>query len=193
MPPTPHDALIIVDLQNDFLPGGPLGITGADSIIPTINQLAALPFGAVIATQDWHPPGHCSFGTGANQWPVHCVQGTQGAELAALLRTDTLCAILRKGMAQGVDSYSAFADNNGHNPTGLAGLLQERGITRVVVCGLAYDVCVAATALAAKTLGFESLVLANACASAQTPPQNVANRLRAGGVNVLTSTDWGCL
>ncbi|BBC80820.1 nicotinamidase [Acetobacter orientalis] len=188
MPISPQDALIIVDMQNDFLPGGALGIAGADRLIPTLNTLLDQPFGASIATQDWHPAGHCSFTPQGGPWPTHCVQGTQGAELAALLRTDTLCAILRKGMAQAVDSYSAFTDNNGQNPTGLAGLLRERGIKRVIVCGLALDVCVADTALAAQKLGFESVVLADASASAQEDPTQVANRLRAGGVSVLTIT-----
>lgn len=193
MPIGPHDALIIVDMQNDFLPGGTLGISGADRILPVVNALAALPFQAIVATQDWHPADHCSFKAHHGPWPEHCVQGTQGAELAALLRTDTACAVIRKGMRQAVDSYSAFADNEGQNPTGLEGLLRTRGITRVVVCGLAYDVCVKDTALAAHELGFETYVVADASASAVKPPAETTRILQAQGIQVVTHAQLSAL
>lgn len=181
----PQDALIIVDLQNDFLPSGRLPVANGDRIIPVVNRLAALPFQAVVATQDWHPQDHCSFPAQNGPWPVHCVQGTEGAELAALLRPEPLTAIFRKGMTQDVDSYSAFADNAGQNPTGLKGFLQERGITRIFVCGLAYDVCVSHTARDGMALGFETCVVADASASAVTPPDDVTTKLRAEGVQVV--------
>lgn len=185
----PQDALIIVDVQNDFLPHGRLPVADGDRIIPVINQLSSLPFQAIVATQDWHPADHCSFPRQNGPWPVHCVQGTQGAELAALLRLDTVSAIVRKGMAQGVDSYSAFFDNDGQNPTGLKGFLQERGVTRIVVCGLAYDVCVTHTALDGMALGFETCVVEDASASALQPWADVSMALAAKGVRIVQAQD----
>ncbi|WP_086652248.1 nicotinamidase [Acetobacter cibinongensis] len=186
----PQDALIIVDVQNDFLPpSGALAVPGGDTILPAVNALTNLPFGVRVATQDWHPADHCSFTAQNGRWPDHCVQGTEGAELSALLRTNGLAAILRKGMMQPVDSYSAFTDNNGQNPTGLEGYLHTRGIKRVWICGLAYDVCVADTAQDAARLGFTTYVVEDACASVETPPAQVAERLQAHGVTIVRVQD----
>jgi len=171
------DALIVVDLQNDFLPGGALAVAGGDAVIPTVNDLIARA-PCVVMTQDWHPRDHVSFA--ANHpghalyetisvpsgsqvlWPVHCVQGTAGAEISPLIDTKKACAIVRKGIRPDVDSYSGFVDADRRTRSGLAGLLRERGVTRVFVCGLATDFCVSWTALDAAGAGFETFVVTDA-------------------------------
>jgi nicotinamidase/pyrazinamidase len=170
----PADALLVIDMQLDFLPGGALAVPGGDAIIPGINALAAR-FDHVILTQDWHPRGHISFastyglqpfadtiqaayGT-QHLWPDHCIQGTTGAELHPDLSIPHAELILRKGFRQDIDSYSAFTENDGVTPTGLAGYLRERGLARLFFTGLAYDFCVGFSALAAARLGFEAIVL----------------------------------
>jgi nicotinamidase/pyrazinamidase len=171
---TPTDALLVIDMQNDFLPGGLLAVTGGDEIIAGINALAGR-FDHVILTQDWHPRGHISFasthglqpftdtvqapyGTQA-LWPDHCIQGSFGAELHASLKIPHTELILRKGFRQGIDSYSAFTENDGATPTGLSGYLRERGLQRLFFTGVAYDFCVGFSALAAARLGFEAIVI----------------------------------
>lgn len=170
----PTDALLVIDMQNDFLPGGSLAVSDGDAILPGINALAAQ-FEHVILTQDWHPRGHISFasthglapftdtiqapyGTQA-LWPDHCIQGTPGAELHPALDIPHTELILRKGFRKGIDSYSAFTENDGTTPTGLAGYLSERGLTRLFFAGVAYDFCVGFSALAAARLGFEAIVI----------------------------------
>jgi nicotinamidase/pyrazinamidase len=170
----PTDALLVIDMQNDFLPGGSLGVAEGDAIVPGINALAAK-FEHVILTQDWHPAGHVSFasthglrpfvdtvevayGT-QHLWPDHCVQGTHGAELHAALDIPHAELLLRKGFRRKIDSYSAFTENDGATPTGLAGYLRERGLTRLFFVGVAYDFCVGFSALAAARLGFEAVVI----------------------------------
>jgi nicotinamidase/pyrazinamidase len=170
----PSDALLVIDMQNDFLPGGSLAVTGGDQIIPGINALAAR-FHHVILTQDWHPQNHISFasthglkpftdtveapyGT-QTLWPDHCIQGSPGAELHPALDIPHTELILRKGFRRDIDSYSAFTENDGTTPTGLAGYLRERGLTRLFFTGLAYDFCVGFSALAAGRLDFESIVI----------------------------------
>ncbi len=170
----PTDALLVIDMQNDFLPGGSLAVTGGDEIIPGINALAAR-FDHVILTQDWHPRNHISFasthglqpftdtveapyGT-QTLWPDHCIQGSPGAQLHTALHIPHTELILRKGFRLDIDSYSAFTENDGTTPTGLAGYLRERGLTRLFFTGLAYDFCVGFSALAAARLGFESIVI----------------------------------
>jgi nicotinamidase/pyrazinamidase len=173
-----HDALVVVDLQHDFLPGGALAVEEGDSVVAPIARCTAR-FGTVVATQDWHPRGHVSFASahagGApyavkqlpqgpqELWPDHCVQGTRGAALHPGLPDERITLLLRKGARPDVDSYSAFRENvgpDGTRPsTGLAGWLRERGITRVYVCGLARDFCVRATAVDAAAAGFETFVL----------------------------------
>lgn len=167
-----NEALVVIDVQNDFCPGGALAVPGGDGIVPGINALMA-EFPAVILTQDWHPAGHSSFASSnwdrepyetiempyGHQvlWPDHCVQGTHGAEFHPLLRTDA-DLILRKGFRSGVDSYSAFFENDHTTPTGLAGYLRERGIDAVTLVGLATDFCVNYSAVDGARLGFRVTV-----------------------------------
>ena len=175
-----RDALLVVDLQHDFLPGGALGVTGGDEIlVPIANLVAGRRFPVMIATQDWHPPGHASFasshpgrapfdevqlhGHPQTLWPDHCVQESSGAELHPILPQGPLTAILRKGADPAVDSYSAFRHNwdaTGTRPaTGLAGLLRELGVEAVSLAGLARDYCVLWSAEDAADAGFEVHVL----------------------------------
>ena len=170
----PTDALLVIDMQNDFLPGGALAVKDGDTIIPGINTLAAQ-FEHVILTQDWHPRGHISFASTHGKqpfidtvqapygvqtlWPDHCLQGSRGAELHASLEIPHTELILHKGFRKDIDSYSAFTENDGTTPTGLAGYLRERGLHRLFLTGLAYDFCVGFSALAAVKLGFEALVV----------------------------------
>jgi nicotinamidase/pyrazinamidase len=173
-----QDTLLVVDLQRDFLPGGPLGVAGGDAILDPIGLLAPR-FSSVVATQDWHPRGHVSFASshdggapftvkalpqGAQElWPDHCLQGSAGAGLHPALPDAAVSLVLRKGTRRDVDSYSAFRENvgpdGGRPSTGLAGWLRERGIRRVFLCGLARDFCVRASAVDAAAEGFEAIVL----------------------------------
>ena len=171
-------ALVIVDLQNDFLPGGALGVREGDLIVPLVNQLMA-DYEVVVATMDWHPADHGSFavnhegrevyeevllgGLPQTLWPVHCVQWTGGAMLASGLESRRLARVFPKGEQRLVDSYSGFADNGGRGDTGLGGWLRERGVTEVDVCGLATEFCVKFTVLDALRLRFEVRLLAEAC------------------------------
>ncbi|EKX58443.1 Nicotinamidase [Rhodobacter sp. AKP1] len=173
------EALIVIDVQNDFCPGGALAVAGGDAIIPRINAL--LPeFGARIFTQDWHPADHSSFASTHEAvpfsliempygpqvlWPTHCVQGTRGAEFHPALETAPADLILRKGFRRGIDSYSAFFENDRTTPTGLEGYLRSRGIEAVTLAGLATDFCVAYSALDAARLGFRVTVLEGASAA----------------------------
>lgn len=171
-------ALLIVDIQNDFLPGGALAVPRGDEIVPLANRLA-LHFDQVILTQDWHSPGHISFASShpghspfstielpyGTQvlWPDHCVQGTRGADFAERLVVPQAQAVIRKGYHAHTDSYSAFVEADRATRTGLAGLLRERGVKRVYLCGLALDFCVAWSALDARAAGFEAIVIEDAC------------------------------
>ena len=170
-------ALIIVDLQNDFVTGGTLEVPHGEQIIPLVNELSEL-FGLVIATQDWHPQSHKSFASnhpdkkpfdkvqlgGLEQvlWPDHCVQGTSGAEFHPQLRMNTVEAIIRKGMDPTIDSYSGFYDNGRKRSTGLAGYLKERGVTSIFVCGLAAEYCVFFTAKDALREHFKTVLIEDA-------------------------------
>jgi nicotinamidase/pyrazinamidase len=158
MTPSRKDALIVVDLQPDFMPGGALAVPEGDVIVGPISQLASR-FETVVATQDFHPEGHVSFG----EWPAHCIAGTPGARLHSALPDEKLSLILRKGTRREVDSYSAFRENAGYagerGSTGLGAWLRARGIERVFVCGLARDYCVRATALDAAAEGFDTFVV----------------------------------
>ena len=147
------EALVIVDFQNDFTPGGALAVEGGDEIAARINELAADPrFDFVLATRDWHPPNHGSFTEQGGIWPVHCVQGTPGAELHESLDTSAVDVVLDAGQDPGTDGYSGFDGTN------LAELLRERGIDRITLVGLATDYCVKHTALDARSEGFEVIV-----------------------------------
>jgi nicotinamidase/pyrazinamidase len=173
-----RDILLIVDVQNDFCPGGALAVPEGDAIVPAINRLATS-FAHVILTQDWHPRGHASFasthpgkrpfdaievsyGT-QTLWPDHCVQGTQGAAFHPNLDVSHAELVLRKGFRSAIDSYSAFRENDRRTATGLAGYLKERGVERITLCGLATDFCVAFSAIDARQAGFEVSVVTSAC------------------------------
>lgn len=171
--PRRNQALIVIDVQNDFCPGGALAVERGDEIVPGINALMD-DFGAVILTQDWHPADHASFASnhpGAHPfevrampygpqvlWPDHCVQGTAGARFHPDLRRDRADLILRKGFRRGIDSYSAFFENDQKTATGLEGYLKSRGLTQLTFAGLATDFCVAWSAMDAVRLGFAATV-----------------------------------
>ncbi len=172
------DLLLVIDVQNDFCPGGALAVAEGDAVVPVINRLAQR-FAHVVLTQDWHPAGHSSFATshpgaepfqtvamayGAQTlWPDHCVQGTAGAALHPQLAVDRAELIIRKGFRREIDSYSAFHENDRRTPTGLAGYLRERGLTRIFLVGLATDYCVHYSAVDALRLGFEAVVIESGC------------------------------
>lgn len=171
------DALIIVDIQNDFCSGGALAVPGGDEIIPVVNELQGR-FDLVVATQDWHPRGHVSFASshpgkkimdnvtvdGIEQilWPDHCVQGSRGAEFAPAFNTNRVEAIVRKGTDPGIDSYSTFYDNARRKSTGLEGYLKYRGVDRVFLAGLAADFCVYYSMMDALSLGFAACFIKDA-------------------------------
>ncbi|MFZ0662926.1 MAG: nicotinamidase [Acidobacteriaceae bacterium] len=159
---TTQDALVVVDVQNDFCPGGALAIAGGDAVIPVIHRVAGR-FEHIILTQDWHPPGHCSFASAGGPWPDHCVQGTRGADFHPALQLVRAELILRKGFRKNLDSYSAFFENDRVTATGLAGYCRERGFRRMFFAGLAYDFCVGFSAVDARRPGFESVVIRDAC------------------------------
>ncbi|MER0239615.1 bifunctional nicotinamidase/pyrazinamidase [Fulvimarina sp. MAC8] len=175
--PTRTDALAIVDVQNDFCEGGALAVPDGDAVVPVINDLAQR-FGIVVQTQDWHTPGHASFASSHGKqpfettelsygsqvlWPDHCVMGSTGAEFHPKLDVAQVQMIVRKGFHPAVDSYSAFQEADRTTDTGLAGYLRERGVTRLFVCGLAYDFCVSWTAQDGREAGFKVFVIEDAC------------------------------
>ena len=173
-----REVLLIVDVQNDFCPGGALAVPGGDEIVPAVNKLAA-GFLHAILTQDWHPVGHTSFASShpgkkpfdtievaygqQTLWPDHCVQGTQGAAFHPRLDVPHAELVLRKGYRRAIDSYSAFRENDRRTSTGLAGYLRERGVERITVCGLATDFCVFYSAVDGREAGFEVSVVTSAC------------------------------
>lgn len=206
-----HTALIVVDVQPDFLPGGALAVTDADAILEPLHLLmTSARFDLAVATQDWHPPGHVSFASshpgrepfesielyGHRQvlWPNHCVQGTPGAALAAELPWERVAAVIRKGVEPDVDSYSGFRNNwdrDGRRPpTGLAGYLRERGIGAVFIAGLARDVCVRWTAEDALELGFDTTIVWNATRSVEPAgDDDLARACRERGIRVADSAE----
>jgi nicotinamidase/pyrazinamidase len=181
--PGRSDALIVTDVQNCFLPGGSLAVTGGDEIVPLVNDLARR-FANVVLTQDWHTPGHVSFASShpgkkafdtvklryGTQvlWPDHCIQGTEDAALVKGLSIPHAQLVIRKGFNAKVDSYSAFVEADKWTRTGLDGYLEARGIRTVYVCGLATDFCVAWTAVDARKLGFGAAVIEDACRGIDT-------------------------
>ena len=182
----PSDALLVIDVQNDFMPGGTLAVADGDVIIPLINTLAKK-FDHVILTQDWHPAQHISFATTHTKqpyetidapygsqtlWPEHVLQHTVGAAFHPALHIPHAELILRKGFRRHIDSYSAFLENDHRTPTGLAGYLRERNLTRLFLCGLAYDFCVRYTAIDGHKLGFETIIIEDA-----TRPVNFADSI----------------
>lgn len=200
-------ALILVDIQNDFLPGGALGVPRGDEVVPIANRLQPR-FGLVVATQDWHPPGHGSFASahpgrkpgefvelaGLRQvlWPDHCVQGTAGAAFAPGLTMNRVEAIIRKGTDPSIDSYSGFFDNGHRKSTGLGDYLRGRGATDLYVLGLATDYCVNFTALDAARLGFRTFLVQDGSRGVELSKGDVARALdeaRKGGVEIVQSGD----
>src|SRR3984885_8244365 len=184
--PGPQDALLVIDVQNDFMPGGALPITDGDAVVPLINGLAKK-FDHVILTQDWHPHQHISFAaTHSKQpyqtikapygpqtlWPEHVLQHTEGSAFHPALHIPHAELILRKGFRRHIDSYSAFLENDQRTPTGLAGYLRERNLTRLFLCGLAYAFCVRSSAFDGNALGFETIVIEDA-----TRPVNLSNSI----------------
>jgi nicotinamidase/pyrazinamidase len=178
MKPGDSDLLLIIDVQNDFCPGGALAVADGDAVVPFINRLAQQ-FAHVALTQDWHPPGHSSFATShpgrapfetiempygqQTLWPVHCVQGTPGAAFHPQLVTERAEMVIRKGFRTEIDSYSAFYENDRRTPTGLAGYLRERGLRRIFLAGLATDFCVYYSAVDARRLGFDIVLIEAGC------------------------------
>ncbi|GBQ51860.1 nicotinamidase [Komagataeibacter sucrofermentans] len=185
----PADALLVIDMQADFMPGGPLGVSGADGIVPLINRLCELPFGLIAATQDWHPADHVSFDMQGGPWPEHCVAGTKGAAFVPDLAQAHIGVVLRKGMQPDTDSYSAFEDNARASRTGLEGLLRGRGINRVFVVGVALEYCVAATARDAVRAGFATVVLTDACRSVAHSVAEVQAALVSEGIETAHAVD----
>ncbi len=178
------DVLLVIDVQNDFCPGGSLGVKDGDKIIKNINSIQDK-FNNVVLTQDWHPKNHSSFVTEYKDkevfstvkmpygdqtiWPAHCIQGTKGADFHKDLNTLKANTIIRKGFRREIDSYSAFWENDRVTPTGLEGSLKSLGVNRVFVCGLALDFCVAYSAIDSSIAGFDTFVLMNATKPVDLP------------------------
>ena len=197
------DVLLVVDVQRDFCSGGALAVPDGDAVVVPINQLMKH-FRHVVATQDWHPADHSSFAVqhpgrqalevvempyGKQQlWPVHCVQGTPGAEFHPDLHWNRAELIVRKGFRREIDSYSAFLENDRTTPTGLAGYLRERGLVRIFLAGLALDYCVGFSALDARALGLEPWVIADATRAVGVGESQTAMELRLAALQVGTVT-----
>jgi nicotinamidase/pyrazinamidase len=201
-------ALLVIDVQNDFCPGGSLAVPEGDRVVPVINRLAPR-FAKVVATQDWHPPGHVSFasshsgakafqtvelpGVGRQMlWPDHCLAGSPGAELHPGLQTAPISLLVRKGSRAELDSYSAFFENDRRTPTGLSACLRELGCEELYLCGLATDVCVYYSAQDALRLGFAVRLVEDACRGIDQPAGSLQERLRElarAGVRILDSRE----
>jgi nicotinamidase/pyrazinamidase len=200
-------ALIIVDMQNDFCPGGALAVPEGDEIVPVINKLS-YKFKRIIATQDWHPPNHVSFALnhpgkkefdiinyeGIEQvlWPKHCVPGTEGAEFNPGLNAEKFDLILRKGNNPKIDSYSAFRENDKKTLTGLEGYLKNLNVKRTYFCGLALDYCVFYSSMDSKELGFETYVIIDGTKGIDSPEGNIEeslNVMRKKGIEIVESND----
>jgi nicotinamidase/pyrazinamidase len=199
-------ALLIVDVQNDFCPGGSLAVEEGDHVVEVINRLMPL-FDRVVATQDWHPKDHVSFASshpgkkvldivdsdGIQQvlWPDHCIQGTLGAEFFSRLEIGRIELVLRKGLRRSLDSYSAFFENDHVTDTGLRYYLSGLGTREIFLCGLATDYCVRSSALDARRLGFEVSVVCDACRGVDFPQGSVEKALaemKASGIRLVSST-----
>ncbi|WP_085906232.1 bifunctional nicotinamidase/pyrazinamidase [Kiloniella majae] len=201
-----RDALLIIDLQNDFCTGGALAVPEGEAIVPVVNKLIER-FPHALATQDWHPEGHLSFASSHEGqapygtvklsygeqvlWPDHCVQGENGSTLHKDLNKNALELILRKGFRKEIDSYSAFYENDKTTSTGLTGYLKEREIERVFLCGLATDFCVYYSAIDAIKQGFETFVIADACRAIDLDGSlaKAMTHMRESGVEILSSDE----
>lgn len=184
---TPHDALLVVDMQNDFMPGGALGVTGGDEIVPLVNQLLEL-FQIRVFSRDWHPANHSSFSDNPtftdNSWPTHCVQDTAGAQFHQDLKTDLADKIVSKATTVEQEAYSAFQN------TDLENWLQQKGVQRVFIVGLATDYCVKFSALDAKEIGFDTYVIRNATRGVDNPPGNEIQQVQTmenAGIHIIYS------
>lgn len=203
-------ALVIVDVQNDFCPGGALPVPEGDQVVPILNRLQPC-FDLVVATQDWHPINHASFAAnhpgrkpgevidlhGLSQvlWPVHCVQETPGAEFHPALDRGRIAAVFRKGVDPEIDSYSGFFDNGHRRSTGLADYLQSHGVREVYIGGLATDYCVKFTALDAVALGFPTHLIQDACRGVNLNLGDVVqaiDQMREAGVKIVSSSEIVC-
>jgi nicotinamidase/pyrazinamidase len=201
------DALLVVDVQNDFLPGGALAVPEGDKVIPVINRLLD-GFDLILATQDWHPANHASFAAnhpghkpgevidlnGIPQvlWPVHCVQGTSGAAFSTQLRTDRFARVFQKGIDPEIDSYSGFFDNGRKRSTGLSEYLRDRKVDELFICGLATDYCVKFSALDSISAGIRTRVIVDACRGVNLRPGDSAAaiaEMREAGAKILDSTE----
>ncbi len=198
------DVLLVVDVQNDFCPGGALAVPGGDEIVPVVNRLGER-FQHVVMTQDWHPPGHASFASahpgrqpfetielayGAQTlWPDHCVQETPGAGFHPRLHLPRAEMVVRKGFRRAIDSYSAFCENDRRTTTGLAGYLRERGFERVCLVGLATDFCVHYSALDARREGFAAVLVEDGCRAIDRDGSlaEAMRQMQAAGVERVTS------
>ena len=204
--PGEHDLLLVIDVQNDFCPGGALAVPDGDRVVPVINELGRH-FAHVALTQDWHPADHASFasrhpgrhpfetielGYGAQTvWPDHCVQGSRGAAFHDALAVPHAELILRKGFRRSIDSYSAFRENDRATATGLAAYLRERGLTRLYLTGLATDYCVAYSALDAVAAGFSAVLIEDACRAIDLDGSlaQAMARMRGAGVAFATAAE----
>ena len=205
------DALIVVDVQNDFIPGGNLAVEEGHTIVPGINETMNKfdQAGArIILTQDWHPEDHYSFasqhkgknpfdpiegitGIGPVLWPDHCVQRTKGAAFHSDLDVDAAHLILRKGMHRDIDSYSAFTENDGITDTGLSGYLENAGLKRIFICGLALDYCAFWSAMDGNRKGFETYVVVDLCRGiAEDTTMTAKTRMTSNGIRLVTKTDF---
>ncbi len=202
-------ALLVIDVQIDFCPGGNLAVEEGDAVVPVINRIAPL-FPRVVATQDWHPAEHVSFASrhpghavldvvrvgGIEQvlWPDHCVQGTRGAELHPRLDTSRIGLLVRKGMRPGLDSYSAFFENDRRTDTGLRHYLKGLKVREIYVCGLATDYCVFFSAMDARRLGFRVSLVRDACRGVDAPQgsvQKALDEMARAGVRMVESSVLG--
>ena len=204
MPISPRSALLVIDVQNDFIPGGQLAVPEGDVIVPLINRLAGQ-FTQVVIAQDWHPAGHASFASShpgrqpydviqlpygeQTLWPDHCIQGSRGAEFHSGLDLPHAQLIIRKGCNPDIDSYSAFLEADRRTTTGLAGYLKERGIDTVYMVGLALDFCVMFSALDARAAGFNAFVVLDACRAIDMDGSLAAamERMQSAGVGLIQS------
>ncbi|UVM24823.1 bifunctional nicotinamidase/pyrazinamidase [Pseudomonas sp. B21-021] len=206
MPISPRTALLVIDVQNDFIPGGQLAVPEGDLIVPLINRLAGQ-FKQVVIAQDWHPAGHASFASShpgrqpydliqlpygeQTLWPDHCIQGSRGAEFHSGLDLPQAQLVIRKGCNPDIDSYSAFLEADRVTTTGLAGYLKERGIDTVYMVGLALDFCVMFSALDARAAGFNAFVVLDACRAIDLNGSlaTAIERMQVAGVELIQSTE----
>ncbi|WP_085709999.1 MULTISPECIES: bifunctional nicotinamidase/pyrazinamidase [unclassified Pseudomonas] len=206
MPISPRTALLVIDVQNDFIPGGQLAVPEGDLIVPLINRLAEH-FKQVVIAQDWHPAGHASFASShpgrqpyeviqlpygeQTLWPDHCIQGSRGAEFHSGLDLPHAQLIIRKGCNPDIDSYSAFLEADRTTTTGLTGYLKERGIDTVYMVGLALDFCVMFSALDARAAGFNTFVVLDACRAIDMNGSlaSAIERMQVAGVGLIQSTE----